>query len=388
MTRGTTVSEREVLFSHPHDHFNLLHLSAIPNTCFVLMPFDEQFRLVYETIAKALKGLMVCSRADDLPLGKPILERVLTGIRSAELIVADLTGKNANVFYELGLAHTHTKNVLLLTQNINDVPFDLRGLFCHDYSPHSAAGLKRLAQVVRAAAQDVRARAVPTMLKGALTRTQQVVEYMERQLTPPLTPKGLVVRVQAGFSSVANMGYPAAEDQDTRDYGALLERERDRLVQMLSAGAVLRAIIFPPVGPWTAQQGARWRSRYDKLVEFLKSDVWDRCEFVLSTEEGANLLFFGEEVLFEGHKTGIEPGYGWTMVYTDKEYLTTRLTIFDMLFQSAKRHTLKRYGPGGSTGSDQEALRAAVLNAVELARDGKVKRWLPTDLQSSAAVTK
>jgi len=195
------VSKREVLFSHPHDHFNLLHISVIPNTCFVLMPFDERFKIVYETITKALKGLMICRRADDLPLGRPILERVLTGIRSAELIVADLTGKNANVFYELGLAHTQTKNVLLLTQDINDVPFDLRGLFCHQYSPNSVAGLKRLAGAVRAAAQDVRARSVPNMLQGALTRTQQIVEYMERQLTPPLSPKGIVIRAQAGFSS-------------------------------------------------------------------------------------------------------------------------------------------------------------------------------------------
>src|SRR5439155_20198182 len=104
-----------------------------------------------------LKGLMVCSRADDLPIGRSILERILTGIRSAELIIADLTGKNANVFYELGLAHTQTKNVLLLTQDANDVPFDLRGLFCHTYSVHSDRGLKDLANVVRSAAAEVRA---------------------------------------------------------------------------------------------------------------------------------------------------------------------------------------------------------------------------------------
>lgn len=349
------MSEREVLFSHPHDHFNLRHISIIPNTCFVLMPFDDRFKIVHETIVKALKGLMVCSRADDLPLGKPILERILTGIRSAELIVADLTGKNANVFYELGLAHTQTKNVLLLAQDINDVPFDLRGLFCHTYSTTSSGGLKHLANVVRSAAQDVRARTVPAMLQGLLARTRQVVEYMERQLTPPRTPKGIVIRAQAGFSSVANACYPNAEDEETREYGRLLERERDCLIQMVSRGAILEAIIFPPVGPW--EQGSRWYDRYGRLLDFLRGTVSDRCEFVVSTEEGPNLLFFGEEILFEGHKTGIEAGYGWTMVYTDKEYLKTRLMIFDMLFQSARRHTLKRYGPAGSQEGDQQALR-------------------------------
>ena len=50
-----------------------------------------------------------------------------------------MTGKNANVFYELGLAHTQTKNVLL-TQDINDVPFDLRGLFLPHLLARSTAG--------------------------------------------------------------------------------------------------------------------------------------------------------------------------------------------------------------------------------------------------------
>jgi hypothetical protein len=368
------MSDREVLFSHPHDHFTLRHISVIPNTCFVLMPFDDSFQIVYETVAKALKGLMVCTRADDMPLGRPILERILTGIRSAELIIADVTGKNANVFYELGLAHTQTKNVLLLAQDINDVPFDLRGLFCHTYSPTSTGGLKRLATVVRSAAQEVRARTVPAMLQGLLARTQQVVEYMERQLTPPLSPKGMIIRVQAGFSSVSNAGYPEHGDEEMQKYGSLLERERDCLIQMVSRGAILEGIIFPPVGPWEA--GSRWHLRYERLLEFLRSDGSRRCEFVVSTEEGPNLLFFGEEILFEGHKTGIEPGYGWTMVYTDKGYLRTRLTIFDMLFQSARRHTLKRYGQRDSSETDQHALREAVINAVVMARDGKISRWL------------
>src|SRR4029434_3321143 len=103
------------------------------------MPFDKRFTLVYETISKALEGRMGCVRADDLPTGKPILEWILAGIRSAELLVADLTGRNSNVVYEGGIAHTFTKNVLRLTQNMDDVPFDLRGFYCHSYSPNSRA---------------------------------------------------------------------------------------------------------------------------------------------------------------------------------------------------------------------------------------------------------
>jgi hypothetical protein len=364
------MNEQEILFSHPHDHFSFRHITVIPNTCFVLMPFDERLTIVYETIGKALKGLMVCTRADDLPIGKPILERILTGIRSAELIIADLTGRNANVFYELGLAHTQTKNVLLLTQDINDVPFDLRGLFCHTYSAHSAQGLKRLADVVRSAAAEVRAKSVPTMIKGALARTKQIVAYMEQSLASPRRLKELIIRIQAGYSSLSNVGYP--DDPNRREYGEWLESERETLIKMIKEGATLQAIIYPPVGPWMLESGGR-RRRCDSLLGFLQTrdDLWDRCEFVVSTEEGPNLLFFGEDILFEGHKTGIEGGYGWTMVYTDKNYLTTRLTIFDMLFQSARRHTLRTYGPDKTSEGDREVLRRAVINAVAMARDGK-----------------
>lgn len=146
------MSEQEALFSHPHDHFRLRHMSAVPNNCFVLMPFDDRFKIVYDTIVKALDGLMVCTRGDDLSLDKPTLELTLTRIRQAELIIADLTGSNPNVFYELGLAHTQTKNVLLLTQDIKEVPFDLRGFFCCIYSSNTMDDLYHLAKVVRDAA--------------------------------------------------------------------------------------------------------------------------------------------------------------------------------------------------------------------------------------------
>ena len=121
------------------------------------------------------------------------------------------------MFYEVGIAHTFTKNVLLLTQNMDDVPFDLRGFYCHSYSPHSRAGLDALTGVVRRAADDVRARGVPAMLKGATERTRQIVAYLERRLNSPSRGKGLIVRTQAGFSSVANEGFPDAKDDATQD---------------------------------------------------------------------------------------------------------------------------------------------------------------------------
>lgn len=44
------MNEQEILLSHPHDFFNLRHITVIPNTCFDLMPIGEKFTIVYETI--------------------------------------------------------------------------------------------------------------------------------------------------------------------------------------------------------------------------------------------------------------------------------------------------------------------------------------------------
>ena len=55
----------------------------------------------------------------------------------AKILLADLTGKNANVFYELGLAHAAGKPVILVTGSIDDVPFDLRALRVIEYDKNA-----------------------------------------------------------------------------------------------------------------------------------------------------------------------------------------------------------------------------------------------------------
>src|SRR5262249_39697547 len=100
----------------------------------------------------------------------------------------------------------------------------------------------------------------------------------------------------------------------------------------------------------------------------------NRCEVVIAGEEGVNSLFFGEDVLFEGHKTGIEGGFGWTAIYTDRPWLRTRIRIFDLYFASAHQYTLRTFGPksDGSPRDDPCSLREAVISAVEKMKAGDV----------------
>ena len=111
----------------------------MPNV-FVLMPFDEEFDPVYKKFIKPVfeEAGFVVDRADDILSQQNILKDVLEGIHKSDLIVADLTGANPNVFYELGLAHALRKPVILITQSIEDVPFDLKSYRLLEYSTHFA----------------------------------------------------------------------------------------------------------------------------------------------------------------------------------------------------------------------------------------------------------
>ena len=100
--------------------------------CFIIMPFKKEKNLnhVYnDHIKKIIESFELrCIRADDIFKHEMIMEDIWEQICIAKFIIGDLTDKNPNVFYELGMAHTLGKRVLLITQSEDDVPFDLRHL--------------------------------------------------------------------------------------------------------------------------------------------------------------------------------------------------------------------------------------------------------------------
>lgn len=65
-----------------------------------------------------------------------IIKEIVEGILNADLIIADATGKNSNVNYELGVADAYTKRVLIITQSEADVPFDYKHRRYYKYNPN------------------------------------------------------------------------------------------------------------------------------------------------------------------------------------------------------------------------------------------------------------
>lgn len=97
------------------------------NLVSVMIPFSGSLRPVYETIKAAAAATGYdCTRADDIWDDSTVIQDVFSLIFRSHIVICDFTDKNANVFYEAGIAHTLGKHVIPITQNAEHIPFDLR----------------------------------------------------------------------------------------------------------------------------------------------------------------------------------------------------------------------------------------------------------------------
>ncbi|MGQ3670911.1 hypothetical protein ACT6QG_00755 [Xanthobacter sp. TB0136] len=105
------------------------HENIEPALASVMMPFDAGFNDVYAAIQLGAGNAgLRCRRADDIWENPAIIQDVVSLIDRSRVVVCDCTGRNPNVFYEAGIAHTLGREVILITQSEHDIPFDLRHL--------------------------------------------------------------------------------------------------------------------------------------------------------------------------------------------------------------------------------------------------------------------
>ena len=119
-------------------------------TCFVMMPFTEQFEGYYSEIFSPaiLKSKLTPIKINEIYTPTQVSLDIFSQIAKARLIIADVTGKNPNVNYELGIAHALGKDVIILTQSKNDVPFDYRHIRYIHYETHLAGWERRLTKLI------------------------------------------------------------------------------------------------------------------------------------------------------------------------------------------------------------------------------------------------
>jgi hypothetical protein len=112
-----------------------LAATATKPACFLAMPYGPPwFGAVRDAVESAATTAgYEFDIASNIAMPGGIMNQVWNSVRSAEVVVADLTGLNANVMYELGVAHALGKATILITQHTDQLPFDVSGMRWHAY---------------------------------------------------------------------------------------------------------------------------------------------------------------------------------------------------------------------------------------------------------------
>lgn len=118
------------------------------NLVFILTPFHEDFAQTYNIISETCSEIkLTAMRGDEEFIPKDVLQHIIKCIVKARVVVANLNGRNPNVFYELGIAHALNKPTILLTHKDTQVPFDLQNQYLILYKDENELK-KRLAEAL------------------------------------------------------------------------------------------------------------------------------------------------------------------------------------------------------------------------------------------------
>lgn len=102
-------------------------LKQDPMLVFVLTPFNNRFSNSYEVIKDVCMNVgLKCMRGDEEFMRSDILPHILKLICKSSIVIANIEGRNPNVFYELGLAHAMDKKTLLIAKTTENLPIDIK----------------------------------------------------------------------------------------------------------------------------------------------------------------------------------------------------------------------------------------------------------------------
>jgi len=124
--------------------FRLIKSEVDKNLVFVIMPFAKEFDQIYTWIDETVTNSdLKCIRADKETFTGVVVDRIKENKKKSAIIIADLTNNNANVYYELGMAHSFNKNVILLRQQESKLLFDIQHFRVVSYNKDNETELKK-----------------------------------------------------------------------------------------------------------------------------------------------------------------------------------------------------------------------------------------------------
>jgi hypothetical protein len=239
---------------------------------FVVMPFDKAFDDIYEFGIKgaAADAAAYAERTSEQMFDDSILDRVVNQISKADVVVADMTGRNPNVYYEVGYAHAIDKVTILITQSVKDIPFDLKDRPHLEYAGSASSLRPLLAPRLAWAIEESRRRSrgggsgrfrldvvihgtrVPDALEGAeapvfpgggYTELQCEIVNQGLETSPAISHCYVLSRADSGLTPMTTdrarylpaMAVPAAEQERT---GCGVQHRLESTVPAMPPGAV------------------------------------------------------------------------------------------------------------------------------------------------------
>ena len=209
---------------------------------FVIMPFGEPWSdRVWEAVQKVVttEGLLP-ERADNRH-GPIVTEDIWRGIVEARIVLADVTGWNPNVFYELGIAHTLGKDVVLITQPTNRLPFDTQG-YRHIIYSDNPSGLRLLETEI------------PQKIRHFLTASQRRRTTQTRKPEGKASPNEMLLAWNA-MTAGWDPPLPPMSIQDTRSQAGALKKRMRQYVYFLAE---------PEAQQFVAELRSVWPDDFDK----------------------------------------------------------------------------------------------------------------------------
>ncbi|MBA7576186.1 hypothetical protein ES708_18023 [subsurface metagenome] len=183
------------------------------------MPFGEPWSdRIWETIQRIIKGKGLRAERADNRHGPVVTEDIWRGIIEARIILADVTGWNPNVFYELGISHTVGKDVILITQPSGRLSFDTQG-YRHIIYSDNPAGIELL---------EVE---IPLKIEYYLTK-KRTQRYNKPSNRPPSKKE-----INNSWNAITNNWdplLPPMETKDLRSTAGALKKRMKQYVYVLS----------------------------------------------------------------------------------------------------------------------------------------------------------
>lgn len=177
---------------------------------FVIMPFADDFFESYEMIKEHFSDDFEFSHAGEEDNQQNILADIIPPIYAADIVLADLTGLNPNVMYELGIAHSFNKKTIMITRDdLGSLPFDLKQYRAKDYSTH----FKKFYDLIAYLEKNLQG-----ARDGSVIFNNPVGDFMDRsKIAPEELFRKEIIRVDIPEGEMGFLDFLAEIEEDTEN---------------------------------------------------------------------------------------------------------------------------------------------------------------------------